>query len=521
MTLAEPAAAPVDAARHALEMVETIPLPLIDPSPYQPRQVFADEPLAELAASLAAHGLQQPITVRWGPEQQRYELLAGERRLRAAQQLGWETIPALVRDVDDAGAATLVVIENLHRQDLNVMEIARAYQAMAETGLKQAEIARRVGREQPEIAKFLGLLRLPEDVQQLIAEGRLTRAHGVALARFSRWPKLQSAIASAAAEFGAPAKQLEKGLPLSSYLSSADGGPIRYMSRDGTFPACKECPLNARIATSEWSSYCLEPAHWRELDAMQAAERKAEEAQRPPDSRPLDEEVLQAANGTAVRLPYQVPAGCSEACPCRLETRDRWDRPQLACTDAARLRTLQDAENARATEERDRRVQAAEAQRAAACQRLDALELVGPNEMALLVCEALRGADGDIVEAEALRHGIVLSQDDWLRYWNRDGDVDVLAKLAQYPARDLARWAIASMHLADLDLAERYGAETPFVDWYMAATAPPAMPYDGDSPFCPRCGKEAPPAPVDGVEVCLACYDPEAAALMDPQQVSA
>lgn len=106
MTLAEPAAAPVDAARHALEMVETIPLPLIDPSPYQPRQVFADEPLAELAASLAAHGLQQPITVRWGPEQQRYELLAGERRLRAAQQLGWETIPALVRDVDDAGAGT-------------------------------------------------------------------------------------------------------------------------------------------------------------------------------------------------------------------------------------------------------------------------------------------------------------------------------------------------------------------------------------------------------------------------------
>ena len=157
----------------------------IAPNPYQPRREFDETQLKELADSIAASGLLQPIVVRSRPDGQ-YELIAGERRFRAIQRLGWQKVPAVVKDVDDRALLTLALIENLQRDDLSPIDAAMGYQRlMQEFSMPQQEVARLVGKDRSTVSNTLRLLRLPDEVQQLLQHRKLSEGHARALLALS------------------------------------------------------------------------------------------------------------------------------------------------------------------------------------------------------------------------------------------------------------------------------------------------------------------------------------------------
>jgi ParB family chromosome partitioning protein len=171
-----PELAPVPGARFAEIAVNTI-----QPNPRQPRQVFDDEALEELKASIQEVGFLQPIVVReLGPE--RYELVMGERRWRAAQAADRETIPAIIRDTRDDAMLRDALLENIHRANLNPLEEAAAYQQLLEEfGATHDELAKRIGRSRPQISNTIRLLNLPPQVQRRVAAGVLSAGHARAL----------------------------------------------------------------------------------------------------------------------------------------------------------------------------------------------------------------------------------------------------------------------------------------------------------------------------------------------------
>lgn len=157
-----------------------LPIATIRPNPFQPRRDFDPSALNELAASIDASGLLQPIVVR--SQGNEYQLIAGERRWRAVQQLGWKVVPAVVREVDDRSLLTLALIENLQRDDLSAIDEAVGYRRLLdEFGVAQAEIARLVGKSRPTIANSLRLLTLPADVQALVQGRQLSEGHARSL----------------------------------------------------------------------------------------------------------------------------------------------------------------------------------------------------------------------------------------------------------------------------------------------------------------------------------------------------
>jgi ParB family transcriptional regulator, chromosome partitioning protein len=164
----------------ATEDASDIPIDLIDPSALQPRFVFDEAKLDELARSISANGVVQPLLVR--RKGARYELIAGERRWRAAQRAGLTRIPAVLRNVSDDKVLELALIENIQREDLNPIEEARAYKKLIDTmGLTQETVAERVGRDRSYVTNYLRLLRLPDDLQELLQVGRLSTGHARAL----------------------------------------------------------------------------------------------------------------------------------------------------------------------------------------------------------------------------------------------------------------------------------------------------------------------------------------------------
>jgi ParB family chromosome partitioning protein len=163
------------------EELRSLPLDLISPSPSQPRKAFDDEALQGLAESLSARGVLQPVLVR-PVAGGTFELIAGERRWRAARLAGLDAIPAIVRDRDDADALELALIENMAREDLNVLEQARACAALVEElGLTREDVGRRVGRSRVAVSNLLRLLDLPDEALDLLETGALTEGHGRAL----------------------------------------------------------------------------------------------------------------------------------------------------------------------------------------------------------------------------------------------------------------------------------------------------------------------------------------------------
>jgi ParB family chromosome partitioning protein len=157
-----------------------IPIDRIRPNPRQPRKRFEDSALSELVESIRSSGVIQPVVVRRNGDD--YELIAGERRWRAARQAGLDRIPAVVRDVTDAQSLELALVENLLREDLNPMEAAEGYrQLLAEFGWTQEELGHRIGKDRSSIANALRVLKLPSPIQDDLRAGRLTMGHAVAL----------------------------------------------------------------------------------------------------------------------------------------------------------------------------------------------------------------------------------------------------------------------------------------------------------------------------------------------------
>ena len=171
---------PETEATEAGELRE-LPVSLIKPNPSQPRTKFGEEALAALAASIEASGVVQPLLVRPLPDGS-YELVAGERRWRAAQQAGLEKVPAVIRDQAEAERLQAALIENMVREDLNPVEEARACSALVEDlGLTKEELAKRVGRSRPAVSNLIRLLELPDEALELLESGDLSEGHGKAL----------------------------------------------------------------------------------------------------------------------------------------------------------------------------------------------------------------------------------------------------------------------------------------------------------------------------------------------------
>jgi ParB family chromosome partitioning protein len=200
-----------EATPQVSEDLKEIDLDLIEPNNLQPRTRFDEAQLEELAQSIKANGIVQPILVRRiGGE--RYQLVAGERRWRAAQRAGLQKVPAVIREVPDDRMLELALIENIQRQELNAIEEAHAYKRLIETfGLTQETVAQRVGRDRTFVTNYLRLLRLPDDIQQLVEENKISMGHARALLGIDDVDK-QHELASTIVEHSLSVRETERAI---------------------------------------------------------------------------------------------------------------------------------------------------------------------------------------------------------------------------------------------------------------------------------------------------------------------
>jgi len=200
-------AAAVAVAAPSVVSPTTLPIDAIHPNPMQPRVVFQPDRLEELAASIRANGIIQPLIVRH--HQGQYQLIAGERRWRASKLAGLKDVPVVIQEVADPLLLELALIENIQREDLNAIETAHAYERLGrELGLSQEEIGRRTGKDRTSITNALRLLKLPTEVQLLLAEHRLSMGHARAVLGLPT-AEQQIEVAEKAASQGLSVRQVE------------------------------------------------------------------------------------------------------------------------------------------------------------------------------------------------------------------------------------------------------------------------------------------------------------------------
>jgi ParB family chromosome partitioning protein len=187
---------------------QLVDIDLIEPSPFQPRTHFREEALAELAQSIQVSGIIQPLVLRRAGS--RFQLLAGERRWRAAQRAGLGRVPAVIRDVTDEAALEITLVENIQRENLNAIEEARAFERlMSEFHLTQEEVAAKTGKDRATVGNAIRLLRLEKPILELIEEGRLSPGHGRALLAILD-PQLRLELAQRASRGRMTVRQLER-----------------------------------------------------------------------------------------------------------------------------------------------------------------------------------------------------------------------------------------------------------------------------------------------------------------------
>ncbi|MDN4592558.1 ParB/RepB/Spo0J family partition protein [Polycladomyces subterraneus] len=190
------------------DAINEVPLEELRPNPYQPRKHFDPEALQELVSSIKEHGIVQPIVVR--KSIRGYEIVAGERRFRAAKEAGLSKVPVVVREFSDDRMMEIALIENLQREDLNPLEVAMAYQKlMTHFSLTQEELAARVGKSRPHVTNFLRLLQLPPEIQEDVSRGTLSMGHARALLGLKD-RDLQKKLAEKVKKEGASVRQLEE-----------------------------------------------------------------------------------------------------------------------------------------------------------------------------------------------------------------------------------------------------------------------------------------------------------------------
>jgi ParB/RepB/Spo0J family partition protein len=497
----------VEPAAVREQVVIEIPLDMIVPSPFQPRRHFAEEALEELAASIRDHGLMQPVTVRPQPLPDvppageargdarapidgeeaeaaplRYELIAGERRWRAAQLAGLATIRALLVRVDDRTAALLALEENTRRADLNPIETARQYRLLLDMGVTQDELGGRIARSQPAISNALRLLELPEAVQAAIATGRVSGSHGKTLARWKDRPDVAKDMTDYCVERGVSVSALEKGITAaaadflvnrgSAYRleqwigngrrmlwASLCEGCSDYTEVPGYYPIC----LNPSCAKAKRKA-CI--AECEEREAAEVEEQRVELL--PGEVLRAD---LQGHDWGWVMAADQCPADCPER---RVLVNDRGGKEPLCLN-----KTRRDAErDARREIERTAKQRAMDAQLVPV---LDAIreERNWPRYLAFLLatfcCE--RVDEGSVTSAlySAGLTGLV----DPEQLCNPDNDLDSARLLAQFELFRLSIFAgeLLARFFVDADPDEDDEALMAFLAG-ADAEAPGAMPCE-------------------------------------------
>jgi ParB/RepB/Spo0J family partition protein len=488
-----------------------VPLDRIRPSPLNPRKVFDQEALQELADSIAAQGILEPLVTRYvvtsGQAGGEYEILAGERRWRAAKLAGLAEAPVIVRYdvVTDEQAVRLMLVENLQRSDLNPIEEALAFKALHDIGgLTQAEIAKAVNRSQPAVANAMRVLDLPEDVRQRIRAGELTRGHGVALARYKAFPALSSALAAAAVEHKFTVKELERPAvlvewrirdALREHVVSVASWMVGF---DTTI--CQSCPFDAYVPegpTTEGHPHqplCLKPAHAKELTAAATKARNAEVQRAVAATKAGGTAVLKIdrmAGGSYERLNGYAgrPAGCSTGCPCAATALDSHAvRPDGAkdgvlvpvCTDPKRLQSLREAERKAkrdAARQRGREIVASLPDRMAAIPYALDDELEGRltalrRPLAVVASAALNGIlTTDLTKALLARYGVDVPR-VLHAYQIAPETLEAFAKLKLSTLLSLTAEAVLRRDLVEETerAGEGYGSWGKRLAWYLGET---------------------------------------------------
>lgn len=236
-----------DPAISASEDFIEIDIDLIEPSPAQPRTHFDEGRLEELAQSIRSNGIIQPILVR--RRGGRYQLIAGERRWRAAQRASLQRVPAVVREIPDDKLLELALIENIQRQELNAIEEAHAYKRLIESlGLTQEVVAQRVGRDRSFITNYLRLLRLPEDIQHLVEEEKLTMGHARALLGVDD-QDIQRKVARNVIEQSLSVRETERAIKRIIAGASPSLATLPMLKRDDANVKAAETKLRRRFGT--------------------------------------------------------------------------------------------------------------------------------------------------------------------------------------------------------------------------------------------------------------------------------
>lgn len=217
-------------------MVE-IDLDLIEPNNFQPRTTFDEDRLEQLAQSIRANGIIQPLLVR-RLSADKYQLVAGERRWRAAQRAGLHRVPCVVKEIPEDKMLELALIENIQRQELNAIEEAQAYKRLIETlGLTQEMVAQRVGRDRTFITNYLRLLRLPEDIQRMVETEQLSMGHARALLGVDE-PETQRKLAKEVSEKGLSVRQTERAIR--RIVEGEETDTVTTIKEDPNFKAAED-----------------------------------------------------------------------------------------------------------------------------------------------------------------------------------------------------------------------------------------------------------------------------------------
>jgi ParB family chromosome partitioning protein len=253
-----------------------LPVSLIRPNPSQPRTKFDPDALSGLASSIEASGVVQPLLVRPLTDGS-YELIAGERRWRAAQQAGLERVPAVVRDTAEAERLQTALIENMVREDLNPVDEARACAALVEDlGLSKEELARRVGRSRPAVSNLIRLLDLPDEALALLESGELSEGHGRAVLTV-RGNEVRRRLARSAASHGWSVRETERRAKLAGQPKSRPRGAVRVSAEEAA--AMREAAerlesaLGHEVKLRRRSGELVAEIHFDELAEVESLER--------------------------------------------------------------------------------------------------------------------------------------------------------------------------------------------------------------------------------------------------------
>lgn len=485
----------------------------VHPSSRNPRKRFDPEALDELAESLKTHGMLEPLVVRPRPGEicgairdgGGYEILCGERRYRAALQAGLVNVPVIIRLATDEQALEITLIENLQRRDLDPIEEAAGYRALADLGYTQEQIAAKVHRAQPTIANRLRLLSLPDDVLERISQGALSPSHGVVLAGIQDVaPAVLSIIGEAAATLKISTHELEKGLPESVAKELVGARLARDISKakfDWKAVCQSNCPFKAFKRGPYYGGWCLRPEHFRELQQAAEAQEQANLQEQAADLKAKGHAVADKIPRfnwqTMAEIGDSPPSDCTKKCPCRGAALGNYGKVEIVCTDRKRFLEKQETQrNKQRNCQTQAMVQRLEQVRA---RLADArTEEQQRALMALLVGTTLLHANTKLAIEIAHRYGLSeVAQKDIS--WNSGcGSSALTTWLSALPILEQLRLAVEFCANAEAHIAagEYSNGKTPFCDRLLGLpAATETMGEEGEPssssslhPACPACG---------------------------------